>query len=394
MNVDVRTSRRAIVRAGGGALAAGLALPGFGAAQRVNETARLPLWRPALRQGIVFGSSVATWQIENDPEYRALLNREAAILFTEDDLLWYKLKPTPEAELDFTFGDQIIELAEAQNQLVLGAHLVWDEGFGEGWSEDDLWGMNEATARALIKDTVTTVVQRYKGRVAAWIVVNEVIDAATQSGLRTEDYPWINTYGPTVVADAFRFAHAADPDALLILNEFGFETDDEYDKAADKRRNALKVIDRLLSNNVPVHAFGIQAHLHAKRMATKFNARAYREFLKAIADRGLNIFITELDVLDDGLPKSAKARDRAVADAYERYLETALDEPAVISLVTFGLTDRYTWLEEDYPREDGAPRRPLPFDEELRPKPAFKALSTELKRARKRANPLKPLRSL
>ncbi len=69
---------------------------------------------------------------------------------------------------------------------------------------------------------------------------------------------------------------------------------------------------------------------------------------------------------------------REVAETYRRYLEVALDEPAVVSLVTVGLSDRYTWLQEDYPREDGAPRRPLPFDEELRPKPSLSALASSL----------------
>jgi endo-1,4-beta-xylanase len=91
--------------------------------------------------------------------------------------------------------------------------------------------------------------------------------------------------------------------------------------------------------------------------------------------------ITELDVLDDGLPADRTIRDRLVADAYRRYLDATLQEPAVGAVIAFGLSDRYTWLQEDYPREDGAPRRPLPFDEELRPKPAYRALTESLKNA-------------
>jgi endo-1,4-beta-xylanase len=88
----------------------------------------------------------------------------------------------------------------------------------------------------------------------------------------------------------------------------------------------------------------------------------------------MQILITEMDVLDDGLPADIEERDQAIADVYGRYLEVALDEPAVTALITFGLTDRYTWLEEDYPRGDGVPRRPLPFDDELNPKPAYDAM--------------------
>jgi endo-1,4-beta-xylanase len=103
-----------------------------------------------------------------------------------------------------------------------------------------------------------------------------------------------------------------------------------------------------------------------------------------LADRGLDILITELDVLDDGLEPPSAARDRAVADAYRRYLDAALAEPAVKAVMTFGLSDRYSWLEEDYPRDDGVPRRPLPYDDGLRPKPAYRAVSAGLARAPRR----------
>ena len=72
---------------------------------------RAPLWETAIRRGLVYGSSAATWQI-SDREYRRLFAREAAMLFTEDDLLWYRLKPAPDAELDFRFGDRIVGFAE------------------------------------------------------------------------------------------------------------------------------------------------------------------------------------------------------------------------------------------------------------------------------------------
>jgi endo-1,4-beta-xylanase len=144
------------------------------------------------------------------------------------------------------------------------------------------------------------------------------------------------------------------------------------------------VIDALQAENVPLDAFGIQGHLSAAGFREAFDARAYKRFLAELADRGLDILITEVDVLDDDLPADDGIRDRAIAEAYKRYVDVALTEPAVKSVMTFGLSDRYTWLQEDYPREDGAPRRPLPFDEELQPKPALQALSGELDDARGR----------
>lgn len=336
---------------------------------------RLPLWQTALEQGIVYGSSTATWQI-SDPQYRGLYEREASILFTEDDLLWYRLRPSPESGLDFRFGDRLIEFAERNGMLVFGAHLVWDEGFGEGWTQDDLFGLDEQEARDLLFGTLDRVVERYRGRVDGWIVANEVLDGF---GLRT-DVPWFQSLGPTYVAEAFRRAHEADPDAVLVLNDFGYEVDDTFALASDKQAATLELIDELLADDVPVHALGIQAHLNTENFEF-FDPVGYRQFLSDVAARGLRILITEMDVLDDGLPPDVEARDRAVADVIQSYLDVALDEPAVASVMTFGLSDRYTWLQEDYPREDGAPRRPLPFDEDLRAKPALDALESSLAQA-------------
>jgi endo-1,4-beta-xylanase len=366
----------------GAAGAAGLAAAGVPSGPAAAGTPA-PLWKVARERGIAFGSSIATWQF--DADYPALYAREAKLLFTEDDLLWYRLKPAPDAPLDFSYADQIIRFAEANRMRVFGAHLVWDEGFGEGWPEDYLWSIDEAQARELLFGTLTATVRRYRGRVDAWSVANEVTSPEGVRGFRT-DVPWWETIGPSYVAEAFHLAHAADPRALLVINEFGFETVNEWgDEPEPRRRATLQVIDQLLRDGVPVHALGVQAHLLADRFAERFDARSYTQWLDRVADRGLAILITELDVLDDGLPADVAPRDAAVADVYRRYLDVALCHRAVKAVMTFGLTDRYTWLQEDMPREDGAARRPLPFDEDLQRKPAYRAVARSLAGAPRRA---------
>jgi endo-1,4-beta-xylanase len=383
-----KLSRRSVLLGAAGLAAAGV-VEAAAPAGAAGAGVRPPLWKQARRNGIAYGSSTATWQL-SDKAYARLFAREAGILFTEDDLLWWRLKPTPDSPLDFSFGDQIVGFAERHGMAVLGAHLVWDQGFGEGWTDDDLWGLSRQAARRLLFGTVRAEVRHYRGRVDAWIVANEVTSPEGVHGLRT-DVPWYATIGPSYVPEAFHIAHEQDPSALLILNEFGFETVNQYgDQPGPRRRATLQVIDRLLAKGVPVHALGIQAHLLADRFAERFHPAAYRRFLDQVADRGLKILITEMDVLDDGLPPDIAVRDRGVADVYRRYLDATLDHHAVKALITFGLSDRYTWLQEDYPREDGAARRPLPFDEDLRPKPAYYALSNALRKAPWR----RPLRRL
>lgn len=380
-----RLTRRSIMQgAPGSALAGMVARPSAGFARLATPVATplasLPLWQPAWQNGIVYGTSTTTWQLD-DAEYAALVAGQAAILLTEDDLLWWRLKPTPDSPLDFQYADHFFDFAGGNGQLVLGAHLVWDEGFGEAWTEDALWGLDDEAATTLLYGTVKEVVTRYRGRAAGWIVVNEVIDAHEDDGIR-RDYPWYQTIGPAFIAESFRIAHEADPEAILVLNEFGFETDSEWDTAADRRQNALQVLDMLLEAGAPVHAFGVQAHLSAASFAEMFDASAYGQFLADLASRGVRIIVTELDVLDDDLPAERTERDQAVAAATQLYLDTALQEPALASVITFGLSDRYTWLQEDYPREDGAPRRPLPFDDHhLAPKPMYDALFSALEAA-------------
>jgi endo-1,4-beta-xylanase len=379
MDADRRMTRRSVL-VGGGVAMATLLSGGATAAARTLTRARPdatlaavgdPLWQQAYAKGIVYGSSTATWQFEPDPEYSALFQREAGMLFTEDDLLWYRLKPTPDSPLDFSFGDRIVAYAEGNGQHVFGAHLVWDEGFGEGWTFDDLWGMTEQQAKDTLYPTVEAEVSRYAGRIKAWVAANEVTD---ENGIRV-DTPWYETIGPEYITDVFNIAHAQDPNAVLVLNEFGFEQQSAGIMPAARQAGFLQVVDMLLAQGVPVHAAGIQAHLTYRGFFRTFNEARYRAFLAELAARGLTIMITEMDVLDDGLSgRNIAARDAGVADVYRAYLDVALDEPAVKVFLTFGLSDRYTWLQEDRPRGDGWPRRPLPFDANLQPKPAYDAI--------------------
>jgi endo-1,4-beta-xylanase len=390
MSESSPVSRRSLLAGAAAAAAAGVATGVSGpasaeaAARPLPPTGRAPLWKQAARKGIAFGSALATWQLEG--AHRKLHARESGLLFTQDDLLWYALKPAPDAPLDFTAGDRIIGFAERHGQLTLGAHLVWDEGFGEGWTEDDLWGLNRRDASRLLYGVIRKEVAHYKGRMNGWIVATEVTDPEfhDKHGFRT-NVPWYETIGPSYIEKCFHLAKEGDPSAVRIINEFGFETVNEFgDRPEPRRRVFLRALDTLLDRGAPIQAVGIQGHLIVDDFHRRFHERHYRAFLREIADRGLKILVTELDVRDDGLPKNYRKRDRKVADVYRQYLDVTLDEKAVKAVSAFGLTDRYTSLDEDFPREDGLHRRALAFDRRLRPKPAYLAISNSFKHAPKR----------
>ncbi len=396
MTSPEKVSRRAVMLGAAGAAASGVV---GGAGPAVGATAgpaaadaekRAPLWEQAWRRGLVFGSAFST-RLKDHP-YRQLVDREAAVAFTEDDLLWYKLKPTPRSRLNFDWGDRFHAFAERKQQLVFGAHLVWDEGFGEGWTDDDLWGLTRKQAEDLLYPIARRLSRRYRGRTVGWAAATEVTDPEGKNGFRT-NVPWYETIGRKYINEVFHIAAEQDPDATLVLNEYGFETVNEFgDRPEPRRRATLQVIDTLLDEGVPVHALGVQGHLLGDRFRSRFDENGYRRFLADVADRGLHILITEMDCLDDGMPRSPSVRDRWMGKVYRRYLDVALDEPAVKSVMSFGLSDRYTWLEEDYPRDDGTHRRPLPYDRTLRPKAAYDAICAALHDAPKRTPLWQPLR--
>lgn len=385
-------TRRLLLQRAAAGVAAGTVLGG--SVPSLAEAARrhdggVPLWEVAQRRGIVYGGSLSTWMYQasqgGQPAYGRLVGRETAMLWPEDDFLWYHLRPSPTSGLDFTYPDMIVEFAERHGQLIIGAPgLVWDEGFGDGWTDNDLWGMSHKRASHVLYSTVRAMVRRYRGRVQTWIVCNEVTDPEGKRGLRT-DVPWYNTIGPGYVAEAFHQAHDEDPHALLLLNEFGFDTVNQYgDKPVPRQKATLQVLDHLLEHNVPVHGLGIQAHLIATDYAQRFHAREFRHFLHEVASRGLKIVITEMDVLDDGLPPAIKPRDRGVADVYRRFLDTALQEPEVIAVIQYGLSDKWSEENDDNPRADGVSRRPCPFDSQFRKKPAYYAIDEALENAPRR----------
>ena len=198
------------------------------------------------------------------------------------------------------------------------------------------------------------------------------------------DVPWYETIGPTYIAEAFHAARAADPKATLVLNEFGFETDAEFDTAAERRAKALKVIDALQADDVPLDAFGVQGHLSAASFREAFDAARTGASCRAGRPRPRHPHHRARRARRR--PAGGRRRSATRRSPRRRSATSTSRSPSrrCKSVMTFGLSDRYTWLQEDYPREDGAPRRPLPFDEELRAKPMRRALARELDDADRR----------
>ena len=336
----------------------------FGAPNTLCEVAE--------QKGITFGGAISAGPLQ-DPSFASLFARQCGIAVPENDLKWAATRPTPD-QFDFSAGDSLYEFSKSHGILFRGHTLVWEQALPKWFG----YAVNAENASKIMIDHISTVVRHYAGKMHSWDVVNEAfqIEDGRPDGLKIT--PWLRLIGPEYIETAFHAAHEADPRATLVYNENWLEPED----GTDKKRNAvLTLLTRMKKNNVPVHALGIQSHLYADTNTS--NAR-FKRFLQQVSDLGLSIMITEMDVREKNAPADIATRDRLIASQYYKHLSFMLQFPAVKTVLTWGLSDRYTWIATHDPRPDGMPVRPLPYDAELKPKPAWDAIRNAFEEARRR----------
>ncbi|MBD2447496.1 endo-1,4-beta-xylanase [Nostoc sp. FACHB-152] len=339
---------------------------------KVDE--RRTLKQRAASKGLIFGADCGTLNLQSDPKLSSLIAQECEMLVA-GFLKWDTLRPTAK-QFNFQQGDWYARFARQNRMLLRGHTLVWHESLPSWFKET----VNRRNAEQFLIQHITQVVGRYAGQMHSWDVVNEAIKVkdGQQNGLRKT--PWLEFLGENYIDLAFRIAAEVDPKALLVYNDYGLQYDIPKDEA--KRNAVLKLLERLKSKGTPIHALGIQSHLLADE--TRFNPQRLRNFLKNVSDLGLKIMVTEMDVIDKHLPQNIAIRDRIVASVYEDYLSAILDEPDVIAVITWGLSDRYTWLSRFQPRRDKSAVRPLPFDTQMHRKLAWNAIARAFDNAPKR----------
>jgi endo-1,4-beta-xylanase len=342
--------------------------------QTRSDAASASLRDRAAAKGLLYGAAVETRGLQ-DADFATTLANECSILVPENELKWRAVRPSP-SQFNFRGSDRLADFAR-QNQMKFRGHtLVWHGSIPEWFKQQ----ATRANAEQLLETHISTVVRRYAGKIHSWDVVNEAILPGNDGVNGLRDSLWHQLLGPSYIDIAFRAAAAADPNALLVYNDYGLEIDNADQNA--RRSETLRLLERLKSQGVPVQALGTQSHLWAGE--SRFNATKLREFFRDVASLGLKILITELDVVDRNLPRDIAQRDRGVADTYRAFLDAALDEPAVIAVLTWGLSDRRTWLSRARPRRDGASVRPLPFDAQMQPKPAYEAIGAAFDAAPRR----------
>lgn len=321
-------------------------------------------------KGLIYGAypQANLFNFDRDPKLKSSFVKECGLVVA--GFYWDLIRPNLSI-FDFTEPDYFANFAAANKLLLRGHPLVWHSALPK-WLKSTI---NHQNAERILTDHIQTVVKRYAGKIHSWDVVNEAIDLGSPRPDNLTNSPWLEFLGPDYIDLAFRVAARSDPKALLVYNETNLENEAH-------RTATFKLLKHLKSKGTPIHAFGVQSHLSGD--LDSFNAQKFRKFLKNVANLGLKIMVTELDVTEKNLPMDVSNRDRIVAGIYEDYLTTILAEKSVIAVINWGFTDRYTWITDFAPRTDKSEARPLPFDRDLNPKLVWNAIARALDRAPKR----------
>jgi len=338
--------------------------------------------KDALKDQFLIGVAMNTAQITGkDSVSDKLIVKHFSSIVAENCMKSEIVQPV-EGEFDFSLADQFVKFGEKYNMFIIGHTLAWHSQAPKWFFVDDKG--NPASRKVMIerlKNHITTVVKRYKGRVKGWDVVNEAIN---DDGSWRES-PFYKIIGKDYVKLAFQFAHEADPKAELYYNDFSM--------ARPAKRNAVvKMIKELQAEGIKVSAIGMQGH-----MTMDFpTVDEFEKSIIAFAALGTKVMITEMDITVIPFPSTKVTADVALRykydpkmnpyptglpdsmaialhDRYASFFRLFLKHKDHISRVTvWGLTDNQTW-RNDWPIK-GRSDYPLLFDRNYRAKPIVETI--------------------
>ena len=244
---------------------------------------------------------------------------------------------------------------------------------------------SRASRLELIARYFASVIPRYGDVINTWEVVNEAIDVGHRmDGLRENVF--LQAFGPDYISRALQQARTFAPKGQLLINEYGLEYDNTEER--DRRYLLLKLLERLKQTKTPLDGLGLQSHLDLTQR-TRFG-----DGDRASSSEKSRIWVSRSPSPSSTSKKPTTSRpvadrDRMVADETRRYLDIVLNQPNVLGVTTWGLSDRHSWLQvtpQDYARFPGAwtdgngpgLNRGLPFDSSMQPKPMYYAIRDAL----------------
>jgi endo-1,4-beta-xylanase len=327
-----------------------------------------PLKELAERKGLQIGS-FASLKYLRERAYTDILASEFEYAIIDGEPNWkfedISLRPSKD-EFDFTDMDQVFDFADQNDMPVRVQHMLWGD---DKWLPDWLKEGNFSHDQLLdiIHNHITTVATRYKGKVREYTVVNEAFSRKLKTGGNLDW--WGEHLGYEYIDSAFTWAHQADPNAILILNDFGNETEGEisnlmYDYVKDAK-----------ARGIPIDAVGMQMHISGNNAPSKEKVVSN---MRRFAALGVKIYVTEFDVNMHDTKGSDSEKDARQAEIYSDMLGACLEVGAKIcpNFGFLGLVDRQSW----YNGIGVDDADPLLFTSDYSPKPAFYAIRSVLEK--------------
>jgi endo-1,4-beta-xylanase len=315
-----------------------------------------PLRADAEATGRLVGAAIQSRLLAEAP-YTRTLARHFDYVTAEWEMKW---DPTERQDgvYDFAGADAIVAFAEANRMRVKGHALLWHEALPD-WVK----ALPARELQAAVEDHIRTVVGRYRGRIVAWDVVNEAI-ADDGDGLR--DTAFLQKLGEGYLELAFRVAREADPDVLLVYNDYGAE-------GLGRKSDAVySLLRRLKERGAPVGGVGLQMHVAAQSRPPSADIAAN---MRRLGELGLLVNISEMDVRIRNVAGDLRTRLEVQRREYHDIVAVCVAEPRCHAVTFWGFTDRYSWVDDFFGPDD-----PLLFDENYAPKPAFFGVQDALRR--------------
>jgi endo-1,4-beta-xylanase len=291
----------------------------------------------------------------DDQRVRTLVARQFDSLTPENEMKWYAVEPRP-GGFDFAAGDKLVAFAAENNIRMRGHTLVWHSQLAP-WVK----GLPHDQLHAALVRHVQGVVGHWKGKVAAWDVVNEAF-ADGPSGELRPDSPF-TALGPTFIDEAFKLAHEADPAALLFYNDY--EIEGEGTAKADA---VYALCKRLKEAGVPISGLGMQMHVDPRHWPA---ADSIQRNMQRFAALGLLVEITEMDVPVGEIPGTIDEKLQRQRGLAHDIVAACVSVEKCTGITFWGLTDNDSWLSTaEWGHIRGRlPHYPLLFNSDYKPKP-------------------------
>lgn len=294
----------------------------------------------AKKQGLYIGAAVEASLLAEETAYQETILKEFNILAPEQEMSMCVVWPERET-WNFEASDALVKFAQANKIRTRGPSLVGTDCIPDWITEGEF---TPVEASDILKKYISTVVGRYRGKVAYWDVVNNTLEAQPI---------WATLIGPIYIERAFEWAHAADPRAKLFYSDHSAEV---MNKKSDLQYDFLR---NLQYKNVPVNGLGMQMHLNAS-----IQKESVAENIERINALGLEVHITHFGIAPIA---GAAYADELQAMVYEDMLTVCLNARNCPVFMMWGFTDKY--IHPDQPDADA-----LIFDDHYQPKPAYEAL--------------------